>query len=148
MSYQEKQGNIIDYIGDKYICHQCNCQDIPMYNLKGLAYLLCNLPDSAIEREYQVPGNIQVCESKIIHLFAQNYLGRPKHYETEKQRREWFEQCLQKLKEFVQENNIDEVYFPYKIECGLARGNWDKYKQMLEAFALECNINVICINKD
>jgi len=43
-------------------------------------------------------------------------------------------------------NNSDvKIGFPYGIGCGLAGGDWKKYKKMLEDFAsqVKCQINVI-----
>jgi hypothetical protein len=32
--------------------------------------------------------------------------------------------------------DTDEIAFPYGIGCGLAGGNWKRYEEMIEEFAL------------
>lgn len=48
-----------------------------------------------------------------------------------------FEVCLSKLAERVcSDMSVKTVYFPYKIGCGMAGGDWSKYKSMIGKFAI------------
>ena len=55
--------------------------------------------------------------------------------ETSKQREIWFEQSLVDLEKYLKDFGILAVAFPYMIGCGLAGGNWENYKRMIEQFA-------------
>jgi O-acetyl-ADP-ribose deacetylase (regulator of RNase III) len=65
-----------------------------------------------------------------------NYDEYPQDYaDNAIQRLEWFDQGLQTLSEWSQENKIKSVSFPYHIGCGLAGGSWDQYNQLIDKFA-------------
>jgi hypothetical protein len=66
---------------------------------------------------------------------------RPKDYlDNSENRLSWFEESLQKLrvdikKKYKIEKTQLKLYFPYKIGCGLAGGDWNEYSKVLEKFS-------------
>lgn len=66
---------------------------------------------------------------------SQLYPGRfNDQYDNDNQeaREGYFYQCLLRL---TQVPDLESVAFPYLVGCGIAGGNWQKYKQMLDSFA-------------
>lgn len=53
--------------------------------------------------------------------------------DTYEQRETWFGEALADLATQLKEEK-ETVAFPYKIGCGLAGGNWEKYRAMIEKF--------------
>lgn len=93
-----------------------------------------------------VPGTIQVDKSDdktVIHLFGQWLPGKPgKPYnypttysDTYSDRILFFKNCLKELDNL----ELDTVAMPYQIGCGLAGGNWDIYRKLLE----DCKTKII-----
>ena len=105
------------------------------------------------------PGSIMFSEGSpnVIALFSQFLFGRSSSLsrykfnddhinkgiskDTKKDRLLYFEQALTNLViQLVKYNNnnnnntIDTILFPYKIGCGLAGGNWRKYKKKIRNF--------------
>lgn len=123
----------------KYIAHQCNCIS---QNALGLAQnIFEKFPYSNVYKGRGVhkstPGTISIHgngndERYVINMFSQFYPGKPKPPRDSKEKRlEWFENCLKDISEIP---NLTSIGFPYKIGCGLAQGNWDKYLKKLEEF--------------
>ena len=133
---------------EKYIAHQCNCTT---KTAKGLAQaIFAKFPYANIYKDRArfgatEPGNIVVCgdgveKRYVINMLAQISGGRPKKPETFEARAEYFQQCLDQIKEIP---DLDSIAFPYNIGCGLAKGNWPLYEKMLADFAREVNIPVV-----
>lgn len=59
--------------------------------------------------------------------------------DTRANRVKWFQECLDEIKKL----DIKEVAFPYQIGCGLARGNWSTYYEMIKKFEKESGIKCI-----
>jgi len=122
----------------KYIAHQCNC----------VSYYAAGLAD-AIFRKYPYSdtystrsgvsdlGTIDILgngmdKRYIINMYAQYYPGSPYKFDNVDSRLKAFENCLNsisKIKELI------SINFPFRVGCGLARGDWSKYYSMLESFA-------------
>lgn len=109
------------------------------------------------------PGKIVISNGPVtvIGLYGQYDFGKaysrnyrpslPAKYgekETNELRENWFKRCLKNLRKWLVENNMNtsdiEIGVPYKIGCGLAGGNWDKYYDMLLSFSnnIECKVKV------
>ena len=78
----------------------------------------------------------------VIILYAQWDFGKGGGYQrtlssykdTHQERERWFQQCLDEL---GQCDSCQNLAFPYKIGCGLAGGNWDRYLPMIKNFAVK-----------
>ena len=134
----------------KYIVHQCNCNTVKSH---GLSKTIANkFPWADVySKRIQIgsrnatscpstPGTIELLTNgnkTIICLFAQWTPGKPGDYtkyypktydDTEMNRINWFKDCINK----VDDLKLDKITMPFKIGCGLAGGNWDVYKQILQ----------------
>jgi len=98
---------------------------------------------------------------KIVCMFAQYEMGKPgeykrvdhidSHTDTSKDREQWFQECLTKFKSYLikkhstcspDHNNKENhcggpilISIPFKIGCGLAGGNWERYHNILTTWA-------------
>ena len=127
-------GDLLDQ--DGYICHQCN--SISVY-AKGLSLEIFNkFPKSDIYKNKieKVPGNIIIIED-VINMIAQISPGKSyKKGDSKNDRIEFFKGCLDKISEHFKDQVV-KISFPYNIGCGLAGGNWDIYKELIENFGKE-----------
>jgi uracil-DNA glycosylase len=137
-------------VGSDAIAHQCYCTSTKK-TAKGLAkHLFEMFPDADVysEREEDsTPGTIFVTSTKpkVISLFAQYYPGEPSNRkkDTAANREGWFKEALRKVK------GIKSIAFPYKIGCGLAKGDWSIYEAMIVDFAAKHpKIKVLIVSKD
>jgi O-acetyl-ADP-ribose deacetylase (regulator of RNase III) len=146
--------------GEQYIAHQCNCVTVRAHGLsKSIAdrYPYADVyakrkPITSTRntaKDTSVPGTIEICsppsssnDPHIICMFAQVTPGKTgaysKYYQTnysdtKKNRLAWFEQCLKEIEKL----SINRVAMPYFIGCGLAGGNWDDYREILNQSPLE-----------
>ena len=147
-----------------YIAHQCNCLTIRSHGLSktiSIKYPWSNIyslrrgigrRNYAIEQDQDKPGTVTICYSPnndkaVICMFGQWAPGKPQRFtsypdykkDTYDRRIEWFKQCLDSLKN----SNIPAIAFPLKIGCGLAGGNWNIYKSMIERFQLDSGIKCV-----
>src|SRR5690606_1284254 len=67
----------------------------------------------------------------IINMYAQRYPGKPRDNDTSKHRIKWFKSCLDEISKL----GFKSIRFPYKIGCGLAKGDWRIYKRAILEFA-------------
>lgn len=146
-----KSGDLLDATEDA-IVHQCNC--VTNYP-KGLSKaIFTKWPFSDVyscrqndHKDYKdTPGTIKIRRKEstiIVNLFGQYYPSKPKYInDTAKKRLKWFEQGL--LQIATKLPNIKSIAFPFKIGCGLAKGNWQDYFQKLKDFATNNpHINVV-----
>lgn len=129
----------------KYIAHQTNA--ITNTTAHGLAYYLFKkypYADCYADRkEVSTLGTIDIRgngkdQRFVINMCAQYYPGpvlktfedHPLH--GTKAREKAFHKCLLKIAKI---ENIETIAFPYLTGCGLAKGNWDHYYQMINNFA-------------
>jgi|APSaa5957512535_1039671.scaffolds.fasta_scaffold55220_3 hypothetical protein len=138
---------------ENYIAHQCNCITTKS---KGLAKSISDkfnhgdyygqrtplTPNTAIVADRDKPGTIKILYGKpnIICIFSQWTPGKvasiwadryPKlngKKETTEDRLQWFADGIKLIEQTVKE----PIAIPYKIGCGMAGGNWIKYKKILE----------------
>jgi len=100
----------------------------------------------AIPEDRPVPGTIELFRSPnqdgptFVSLYGQYGMGRPYAYnnggpqavpDSHEDREKWFVDCLQKVAEL----DPKSVAIPYKIGCGLAGGDWNRYSKILNRFA-------------
>ena len=139
--------------GADYICHQVNCKGVMG---AGLALQIRNLYPKLYDDYKQLCeasgknmlGHISAynanlksknyCTTKIINMFAQEDYGRNKVQTDYKA----FESCVRKIIVEAGMSNYDIPYkpviaFPYKIGCGLAGGDWDTVKGIIEKYDKE-----------
>ena len=142
--------------GADYIVQQCNCLTVKAHGLSEAIFRIYPEADDykrrrpigrrnlAIETDRAVPGSISIHHNFIVNLFAQWRPGkiRAGYFscypgsdppETSEQRQAWFQMCLDELALRLVGRRVT-VAFPYGIGCGLAGGNWEVYRGMLEVF--------------
>ena len=134
----------------KYIAQQCNCNTVKSHGLsKTIAdkFPWADVYSKRIQigsrnatSHPSTPGTIELLTNgnkTIICLFAQWAPGKSGEYskyypntydDTEINRQNWFRECMNKIDDL----NLDKITMPYKIGCGLAGGNWNIYKEILE----------------
>jgi len=117
-----------------FICHQVNLKGV-MY--AGLAYDLRKkwpVVYTSYEKYYKQAklGQIQPVKIKknlfVVNFFAQENYGRYKQFTDYLA----FSSCLEKINLFQNKYYPSlPIYFPYKIGCGLAGGNWNIVLKMI-----------------
>ncbi len=124
------------------IVHQANCRSS---GAKGLAFKLfnkyprCNVYKASVKR---TPGSALITPP-LAHLF-----GEDDYRDTalEKANRpKWFQESLDDLASQLKQGQA--LYFPYKIGCGLAGGNWKLYRGMIEEWSRQNNITVYIVKR-
>jgi len=146
--------------GAQYIAHQTNSKT--KGSAAGIAKLIFEkypYADTYKERvEDSIPGTIDVFGDclfyrGIINMNAQYYPGKVNvnaySYDTAKNRKMWFHQCLMLISEIP---NFKSIAFPDHIACNLAGGDWEWYENKLNKFAdyveKKCNAIVIIYKND
>jgi len=147
-------GNIMD-IENGIICHQVNCQGKMAAGLAGkIALKWPNVENTYIgmcskNRKYKnknpMLGQTQIVQAGenlyIANLFGQEYYGRTGRYTDYVALR----QAMNRLLEWKEAhsaifNGELPVYFPYKMSCGLAGGDWYLVKSMIRNIFPEATI--------
>lgn len=104
---------------------------------------LKNYSNLATLEDRDKPGTISVVpvgkNLNLVNLFAQYHPGRPsnlhrqgEYSDTEQARQGYFRECLKKFAASLPPS--PRIAIPYKIGCGLAKGDWKVYKAILEEF--------------
>jgi len=115
-------GNILD-ITKGTICQQVNCKKVAG---AGLAMQIRNKYPKWYKEFLGFDGNLgevflyKVNELTIASLYSQENYGRLEDRYTDYNA---FTECLFSLEEKTREIN-ETIYFPYKIGCGLGKGDW------------------------
>lgn len=122
------------------IVHQTNCigamgggialQVKHRYRNVFIDYLvLCN----SHKNKSNLLGKIQVIpvsnDLSVVNLFGQLSIGGVQDTDYVA-----FENGLKLLSEYMTENKISSVAFPYKIGCGLGGGNWNVIYNLIEKY--------------
>jgi O-acetyl-ADP-ribose deacetylase (regulator of RNase III) len=155
MSVSIVEGNILNS-NAQYIIHQTNCVS---FGFSGLANSIFEkYPESNIYKirselnTWHKPGHIYIVE-KVINAMGQFFPGTP-HSEvvdgilindTKEQRIEWFKMCLARILKLP---NLQSIDFPWKIGCGLAGGNWDEYKKIINSFSKKTSATIQIIKRN
>lgn len=138
---------------EKYIAQQCNCVTVTAHGLsKAIAARFPHGNVYGKRRKHSrntaltpdEPGTVVVAEREdqptLLHMMAQWTPSKagaynsfyPKTYvDTRQNRVLWFSQCLKVLSDTVPKEEV--VAMPYGIGCGLAGGDWEVYKKMLQS---------------
>ena len=156
-------GNILNYDCD-LIVQQCNCLTIHSHGLSldiSMEFPGVNFYSSrrqvgrrnlAIPEDRDIPGTCKILNNvcaifgqwrpgKLYSRYWSNY-PESDPSETKTSREEWFISGLidleNKLKQFnkTETNKYHTMAFPYRIGCGLAGGDWNRYYKMIQIFAL------------
>jgi O-acetyl-ADP-ribose deacetylase (regulator of RNase III) len=128
----EISGNILD-IENGIICHQVNCQRVAG---KGLALQIRKKYSDWYDKFKDTTlnlGDIMVhIPTGYPRLFIASLYSQDR-YGTEKVHTDYraFESCLEKINYIFSGSNIC-IYFPYKIGCGLAGGDWKIVKKTIQ----------------
>lgn len=96
----------------------------------------------AVEADRPIPGTIEIFKGRnksIICMYAQYGMGKPYMYNNKGEdavpdgsalRLQWFTLCLEQITKQV---NVPATFaLPWRLGCGLAGGDWKKYKQLIE----------------
>lgn len=135
------EGDLLD-CNSKYIIHQCNCVT-KTGHAAGIAASIFDKFEYAnvyIKKYNSQPGTIEirgngVDQRFVVAFYSQYYPGSPMYpnstldgYEV---RFQYFRNCLIELMKIP---NLESVAFPYKIGCGIAGGDWDRYNNIIKSF--------------
>ena len=153
----EIKGDLLDQQG--YLVQQCNCVTVKAHGLsqsfidrfgkKADLYGKRSKSSENTSAEPSVPGTYQIVplndNAIMVGVFGQWLPGKPGKWnraynnlpdtpDTYNDRLRYFKKALDK---FANELTCDDtpVYFPYKIGCGLAGGDWTKYEEAINEFA-------------
>lgn len=126
-------------VNNGLICHQVNCKGVME---AGLALQIKN-KWAVVYKDYKIHcdnykhdqrlllGSLLMTDindnTMIVNLFSQYDYGRQKRIYTDYNA---FERCLY----FLSQNKGTNIYFPYKIGCGLAGGDWKTISGMIEEY--------------
>ena len=131
---------------ETYLCHQCNCISQRSAHLSHAVFQSFPHADVYSGREIpDKPGTIKIRGNNtdqryVINMFGQYYPG--KKYPNSKKdgrekRAEFFNLCLNQMNDLQ-----GDFAFPWRIGCGAAGGDWDRYLNMLRNFADDIEGNV------
>jgi len=150
------EGDLLN-CSSKYIIHQCNCVS---RGSAGLAYQLFNKFQYAniyIQRVGpSIPGKIYVAgngnnERFIINAMSQFLPGGPSDYyligglyDDSIGRIELFKKCLNQVSNI---SELDSISFPWKYGCGIAGGDWEIYRNIIDNFSDSINAKVSIIKR-
>jgi hypothetical protein len=128
------------------IVHQANCKST---RAAGLALnIFKTYPDTNIYKDKKVTREVgkALITEPVVHLFGENDPSNPPSELPE--RPGWFQQALDDLALKLESKKDITLYFPYGIGCGLAKGNWKTYRDIIETWSKEnTNIKVFIVRK-
>ena len=132
----DKSGDLLKS-GCDVICHQTNCQGVMG---SGIA-LQIRTQHPEVYKTFLDSFNqgksklgeidvVQVSRKYIVNMYSQsNYLPRGVNHTNY----DAFRACLRKIKErFIDERENITIGFPAKIGCGLAGGDWNVVRDIIE----------------
>jgi O-acetyl-ADP-ribose deacetylase (regulator of RNase III) len=135
-------GNLLD-APDQFIAHQCNC--VTGHAAGLAAALFSRFPHADVysgRAAHDVPGTIRVrggdgtADRPVIAIFGQVYPGKPRYPNSETDgadaRERHFAAALGLIAGIP---GITSVAFPWEIGCGMAGGNWTRYRAIIDRFA-------------
>jgi hypothetical protein len=150
--YKLIKGDLLSFKDAQIIAHQADCSTIQPQGLAGelATHLGCNShanrqPDSRnpfLSRlsTQPTPGTINPEWSRIagvwvVHLYSQKDCCLPNRKEDSSMRMMWFKGCLVLLGNFIREQKLDAVAFPFGIGCSIAGGDWVRYSDAINQWA-------------
>lgn len=161
-----KKGNLLK-ASEKYIVQQCNCTTITSLGLSKSIISKYKWADFyshrtrigcknlAISKDRDVPGTIKIKSNyqntkSVICMFGQFFPGKPSNRskgvifnDSKEKRLKWFSNCLDIIGSSSNISRDEVIAFPYMIGCGLAGGNWNTYKILIDNFSKKYNKVVI-----
>ncbi|KAG9389470.1 swarming motility protein YbiA [Carpediemonas membranifera] len=135
-------GDLLSFSKANSIAHQTNCKST---YAKGLATILfrrfpyADVYTNPSKAPTRTPGTITIHQDPmtkgktVVNIYGQRYPGKPTPFESTANREDWFRQALKAMAE--QQESIGTVAFPFGIGCGMAGGNWARYRAMIDSFA-------------
>lgn len=139
-------GNIFDCI-ENIIVHQTNCQGVMGHGIalqvKERYYEVFEaykLHCDVAENKQDLLGTVLFLDTYDNKIIA-NIFGQLNYGEGLQTNYGKLAKGLDDIAEYAKENNLS-VAIPYKIGCGLAHGNWEVVKELIESiFAdVECTV--------
>ncbi len=154
----EKSGDLLRATED-WVCHQTCCVARKPHGLSASiasSFPHANVyaerrgasPNLAFEEDRPAPGTVDIRGTKgadhprgVVALHGQWAMGQPGKYftfmpesksDTSAHRQTFFGLCLAELAKLAP----CSVAIPHQIGCGLAGGNWETYRTMIETFAV------------
>ena len=144
----EIPGDLLDSDA-QYIAHQCNCVTTHGAGLSKVLFARFSWADVYSNRRApSQPGTIEVFgngreQRFVVNMYAQYQPSRPRSArDSAGQREQWFVQCLEQIAAIP---GVQSVAFPYGIGCGLAGGNWERYRTMLEEWADKSGVEQVIL---
>lgn len=157
---KELTGDLLD-CGADAIVQQLNCHTVEPKGLAATVKKRYPYADVYGRRRRQMPGKNLACPEDrstpgtividfpppnltgpiVVGVFGQREMGKPGAYtyvkypeqETAELREQWFTQGMQALADWVnQQPSVKIVAFPKDIGCGLADGDWNHYRRMIQ----------------
>lgn len=123
---------------EQYIVHQCNCVTNNAANLAKAVFTKFPYANCYYNRkEKDIPGTIKIFgdgtdQRFVINLFGQYGPGPPKNnFDNKENRYTWFRKGLFEISKIP---DLKSIAFPERIGCGVARGNWEEYLEILVKF--------------
>ena len=103
------------------ICHQVNLQGVMG---GGLAYAIARMyPEvDMIYRSYPYKQLGGVCFADATDFIVANCFSQEENFNTNYKA---LRECLNLVKRFMDNNDLDTVAIPYKYGCGIANGDWN-----------------------
>ena len=127
--------------GEQYIFHQCNCVT---NHSKGLCKIIFDTYPYANTYKTRtvasIPGTISIHEGErgIINGYAQYYPGKAVDgIDNKNNRLFWFDECL---KAVCSIEGIKSIAMSENIGCGLAKGNKEEYKKIIDKYSSKIRI--------
>ena len=127
---------------EKYLVHQCNCVTNSAAHLAKDVFERFPHADIYTKREDpDQPGHIIVRgngqdQRYIVALLGQYYPGRPKYPKSTLDgtpaREKYFYRALLRLSQLP---DLESIAFPWRIGCGAAGGDWERYLGKITNFA-------------
>lgn len=164
------QGNLVNKVKEGYyIAHQCNMCTGMVLGVARDIYTKYPRTNKRNGKRYNLDkfGTVEVVpvefgnDGGVINMYAQFYPGMgyegnivdfkgnsKENMDSTESREEAFKKCLEAIRPSIVDGTIKKLAFPLGIGCGLAKGNWKNYNQMIEDFSKTVNIEILYVSKD
>lgn len=151
---------------ETFICHQTNCISVQAHGLSAQIaskWPKCDIyakrkpiGNRNLTKDPDTPGTIKVYKRSpnkfVVCMLGQYGMGKPFSYnniggklyekDSSRDRLYYFKLCIRHLEHLATIDPIATFALPFKIGCGLAGGNWTKYKKVLEDSSISDKLTV------
>jgi len=110
----------------------------------GLSKALFERFPAPAERTLGTCMCIHVDRSALCLIVGQKYYGPPTILDTAEQRLKWFADGLNALIGYKPSG----FYFPFKIGCGVAKGDWAQYLWKIDSFKKQLSMITLAVGND